>query len=497
MDTLEDHRRQHRKLHWPVAAAVVVAGATLTCTELTRRGHPEAALLLGVLASLAFAIGVTFGVDRLAHARTLALMDTLTALPNRILLDDRVEQALRRARRTGEPFGLFVIDIDGFKEVNDIRGHEVGNQVLQAIARRLESVVRASDTVARVGGDEFVVLSLGTRAEDDAARLVGRLRQSLRRPYRVEGHVVEVDASIGWALFPDDGATPTELLGRADRQMYATKRDVGEDADRRRATLDAGVVREYETALERAELVVHYQPIIDLGSGAVRSMEGLVRRLHPSRGLVVPTEFIPHVERTPLIRSLTLHVVRDALANARRWEELGHAIGVSVNVPYRILDDPLLAEGIAGLLASTDSPAEVLTLEVVPSGPGAGATLDLDVVERLAATGVRLSLDDFGRASSLISLRTLPLSEAKVDSGFVHGLTRGGADVHIVRGLVDLGHSLGLTVVAEGIETRESWNAAAALGCDAAQGFYVLAPQPAEEVTDWLRTSWPVVALAG
>ncbi len=496
MSPISDRRHNPHELHWPGGAAIVVAGAAVACAELARRGYDEAALAVGGLVALAAALAVGLLIRRLGHARVLALTDPLTGLPNRILLDDRVEQALRRARRNGEAFGLFVIDLDGFKEVNDIRGHETGNHVLQAIARRLESVVRASDTVARVGGDEFVVLSLGTRTEAEAATLVGRLRHALRRPYRVEGHVVEVDASIGWAIFPDDGATPQELIGRADGQMYATKRDTGEDAARRRATLDAGVVREYESALERAELVVHYQPVLDLRSGAVRSVEGLVRRVHPRRGLIVPADFIPHVERTPLIRSLTLHVLRDALANAKRWERLGHPIGVSVNVPYRILDDPQLADGIGGLLASTGMTAERLTLEIVPSGPGAGAALDGTVVKKLASTGVRLSLDDFGRASSLMSLRTLPLSEVKVDAGFVHGLGRTGADAHIVRSLVDLGHSLDLVVVAEGVESRDAWNAAAQLGCDAAQGYYVLSPQPADAFTDWLQRSWPVAALA-
>ncbi len=487
-------RHNPHELRWPFAAAIVVAGATVAGAELTRRGSDEAALIVGGVLALVTALGVGLLVRRLGKARVLALTDALTGLPNRALLDDRVEQALQRARRSSEAFGLFVIDLDGFKEVNDVRGHEAGNQVLQAIARRLESVVRSSDTVARVGGDEFVVLSLGTRTESDAATLVGRLRHALRRPYRVDGNVVEVDASIGWALFPDDGATPQELLGRADGQMYATKRDASDDVSERRATLDAGVVREYESALERAELVVHYQPLLDLSSGTVRSVEALVRRIHPRRGLVAPADFIPHVERTPLIRTLTLHVLRDALANAKRWEQLGHPVGVSVNVPYRILDDPQLVEAVGGLLASTGVDPGMLTIEAVPSGPGAGAALDLTVVEKLARTGVRISLDDFGRASSLTSLRTLPLAEVKIDATFVHGLGRPGADPEIVRALAALAHSLDLSVVAEGIETRDAWNAAAALGCDAGQGFYILAPQPATELTDWLQTSWPVAA---
>ena len=207
-----------------------------------------------------------------------------------------------------------VIDLDGFKEVNDIRGHDAGDQVLQSIARRLGSVVRASDTVARVGGDEFVVLSIGTRTEEEATMLVGRLRQALRRPYRVDGGIVEIDASVGWAIFPADGTTPEELLGRADVQMFATKRDSGDSSEAtRRGSLDAGIVREFESALSQNEVIVHYQPVFDLRSGAVRSVEALVRRHHPLRGLLAPAEFVPHVERTPLIRALTLHVVAQAL----------------------------------------------------------------------------------------------------------------------------------------------------------------------------------------
>ena len=494
MTTTQDRPPTRYELRWPLAAAILVAGAAAAAGELTRRGHGGAALAVGGLLGLAGALGVGLLVHQLGRARFLALTDPLTGLPNRILLDDRVEQALKRSRRSAEAFGLFVVDLDGFKEVNDIRGHEAGNQVLRAIARRLESVVRASDTVARVGGDEFVVLSLGTRTEDEAAILVGRLRHALRRPYRVDGNVVEVDASIGWAIFPDDGATPQELLGRADGQMYATKRDTGDEALHRRALLDAGIVREYESALERAELVVHYQPMLELGSGAVRSIEALVRRVHPKIGLVSPADFIPHVERTPLIRTLTLHVLRDALANAKRWEQLGHPVGVSVNVPYRILDDPQLVDGLGGLLRTIGVAGEQLTLEIVPAGPGAGAVLDLAVVEKLTALGVRLSLDDFGRASSLMSLRTLPLSEVKIDGAFVHSLDRRGTDREIVAGLVGLAHALDLEVVAEGVESRDAWKAAASVGCDVAQGFYILAPQPAADVTDWLQTAWPIAS---
>ena len=327
---------------------------------------------------------------------------------------------------------------------------------------------------------------------------MGRLRHALRRPYRVEGGIVEIDASIGWALFPADGATPEELLCRADVQMFATKRDSGDgSAASRRGSLDAGIVREFESALTRDEVIVHYQPVLDARSGEVQGVEALIRRNHPERGLLAPADFVPHVERTPLIRALTLHVVAEALGNARTWAARGSAIGVSVNVPYRTIDDAELADGILGLLETTGVSPHLLTLEVVPSGPGAGAELDRKVLERLTKQGVRLSLDDFGRASSLAALRMLPLFEAKIDASFVHGLGRGGADDAIVRSLVGLAHDLGLEAVAEGVETRDAWDALAAMGCDRAQGFYVQQALPADKLSEWLEHSWPAVALAG
>lgn len=488
----ETRFRTVRSAHWPLGAAALVALALTAGATLGTRGAEPATIVVGAALALVATVGAWRLSRALRSAESLALRDALTGLPNRVLLDDRVEQAFRVTRRSGEPFALVVIDLDGFKEVNDIRGHRAGDEVLRRLARRFESVVRATDTVARVGGDEFVVLSLGTRDEDEAAALVGRLRHALRRPFQVEGGTVEIDASIGWALFPDDGATPDELLGRADGQMYSSKRDTGESA--RRGGLDAGLVREFETALERRELVVHYQPILQLSDGSVRDVEALVRRVHPERGIVSPAEFIPHVERTTLIRAVTLFVVADALRTARELARRGHTLGISVNVPYRTLDDPELAAGLAGLFASTGCSPSMLTLEVVPSGPGAGAELDREALARLRALGLRIALDDFGRASSLAAVRILPLDQVKIDAGFVHALGRNAADSAIVRALVDLGHDLGLEVVAEGVETRAAWDEAAALGCDLAQGFYAATPATADALASWLEGGWPAVA---
>jgi diguanylate cyclase (GGDEF)-like protein len=473
-----------------LGALVFMGGAA----AIALREHPDR--LLGALTFLALCAAVCgIALDwRLRRARSQALRDPLTGLPNRVLLEDRIEQALYRARRTEEPFALIVVDLDNFKDVNDVHGHRAGDTVLRTLARRLEAIVRASDTVARIGGDEFVVLSLATSDDEQAAALVGRLRHALRRPFGVDGSTVEIDGSIGWAVFPTDGATADELLGRADGQMYATKRDSTDDSALLRRGVDAGVVRDFESALERNELLVLYQPIIDLRSGEPRRAEALVRRILPDQALGLPAEFVPHVERTPLARELTFLVVADALRAAEGWAAKNVNLGVSVNVPYRLLDDPQFVDGLGTLLRhSAASPAKV-TLEAVPAGPGAGSELDEEVLAQLTALGIRLALDDGGRAASFAALRMLPLQELKIDAGFVHGLGRSTTDEALVRGMIDIGHELGLVVVAEGVETREAWNMLADWGCDLAQGFYVAGPQPADELVEWLGASWPAVA---
>ena len=493
----EPHLRRPawRWLVWPAAAVCLIGLGGIAALDLSRTNRPVAAFVVAMAITGMAGAATTLLVTRLLAAQRAALRDALTGLPNRDLLDDRVGQALARSRRTGEPFALLVVDLDGFKGVNDIRGHETGNVVLRTIARRLESVVRESDTVARVGGDEFVVLSLGTREDEEAAALAGRLRQALRRPYRVDGGIVELDASIGWALFPQDGVTPSDLVARADGQMYATKRDTSEESVVARPPLDGGVVRDLEHALEQGEIVVHYQPIVELPSGVVRSVEALVRRVR-GENLVGPAEFVPHVERTPLVRTLTLAVARDALRRLQEWEAQGQVLGASVNIPYRMVDDGELITGLEKLLDKAGIAPERLTLDVVPSGPGAGSELDTTVVRHLRETGIRLSLDDLGRASSVAAIRTLPLHQVKIDSMFLHEAGRGGPADAIVRSLVGLAYGLGLETVAEGVESKLAWEAALHLGCDLAQGYYLGHPMPAKKLTEWLNGTWPIVAVA-
>ncbi len=387
--TIRSRRRQLRSTFaWALTLASLVLGASLiTAVFRDTPDHVAAALVL--CAFVAAGVGV-FLNWRLNSAHSEALRDPLTGLPNRVLLDDRIEQAFRRSRRSGEPFTLIAIDLDGFKDVNDVRGHRAGDLVLKALARRFEAIVRESDTVARVGGDEFVILSMGTGSDERAGALVGRLQNALRRPFRVEGAAVEIDGSIGFSVFPDDGSTAEELLTRADGQMYATKRDTSDENVLLRRGVDAGIVRDVESALEKNELLVVYQPILELATGMPRSAEALIRRMLPDGGLVPPAEFVPHVERTPLVRELTFLVVADALDSAQQWAKAGHDLGVSINIPYRLLDDSQFADGLTELLRTVDPTSPQVTLEVVPSGPGAGTQVDEEILGRFDALGVRL-----------------------------------------------------------------------------------------------------------
>lgn len=472
-------------------AATLVVTSTFLGIGLDRGDHGVLAFVsagaLAVIAALA-AVGIE---RRLRAARAEALRDTLTGLPNRALLDDRIELALTRATRTGELFALFVIDLDGFKEVNDVRGHDAGDQVLIEAARRLESTVRGMDTIARVGGDEFVVLSLGTSHESEAALLVNRMRQALREPYELDVGSVEIDASIGWAFFPVHGVTLVELFAHADSHMFTTKRDTTDlKAVTRRASLHAGIVLELESALARDEVVVHYQPIVSLESGAVCGAEALIRRMHPKRGLVLPTQFLRHIERTAVIRAVTLHVIEDALRRAEAWCQLGHRLDVHVNVPYHLLQDRALARDIVRVAENGAADMSVVTLEAIPSA--VGADLDVSVVTALLELGARLALDDVGNAGSLAALRVLPLDEFKIDATFTRGLPDSDRDVAIVRALLGLAKSLDVLVTAKSVETEAAWNTLISLGCDRAQGFFVSPPLPPDEFDDWLRRTQPV-----
>ena len=421
-----------------------------------------------------------------------ALHDSLTELPNRVMLQRTVEEALGEAGRKGDGAALFVLDLDRFKEVNDTLGHQTGDALLEVVARRLLGAVRPSDTVARLGGDEFAVLLPDIDEPADAIEVAGRIRTALAEPVVLDEVLMDVDVSIGIALFPVHGRDFEMLMRRADVAMYAAKGDgtgielydAGRDPN---SPAKLGTVTALREGIDRGELELHYQPKVSLRDGQVVGVEALVRWRSPERGLVPPDEFIPLAERTGLVHRITEHVLREGLDQARSWWDQGLHVPVAVNVSMRDLHETDLAGLVVAQLDAHGLPAEAVVLEVTESVLILDAARAVSALRELRELGVAASLDDFGTGySSLLLLEQLPVSEVKIDRSFVRRLDEAGGDPAMVRSIVGFAHGLGLSVVAEGVETLGAWNALRQMGCDVAQGYRVSRPMPGPEATRWL-----------
>ena len=420
-----------------------------------------------------------------------ALHDALTGLPNRVLFRDRAEQAVRAAKRAQEGAAIMLVDLDRFKEVNDTLGHEAGDQLLQEFARRLNTVVRDTDTVARLGGDEFGLVLPGAKDAATALFVAERLRNETDQPFVVGGLSLAVEGSVGIALFPEHGHDVETLVRHADVAMYSSKRTHGpkvyESGEDGHAPARLALVGELRRAVEERELVVDFQPTIDLATGAVSGAEALVRWNHPEHGLLPPDDFVPLARQTGLIRLLTAHVLEVALAERAKWEKLGFDIRVAVNVSGRDLHDFAFPDEVDAALERAGVHATGLELEVpetsLPSDPARVAS----TLTRLGARGVVLAVDDFGSGyCSLSYLRQLPVNILKIDQSLITNLTSDEEDELIVRSTIELGQNLGLAVVAEGVETEEQRTCLTELGCTRAQGFGLKRPVGADEFRDWL-----------
>jgi diguanylate cyclase (GGDEF)-like protein/PAS domain S-box-containing protein len=438
--------------------------------------------------------------ERKAHVAALeqqALHDMLTRLPNRTLLLDRVDQAVRVARRSGHPVGLMLLDLNGFKEVNDTLGHHCGDIVLQQVAGRLRELMRESDTVARLGGDEFAFVLPTARDAQSAYRVGQKVLRALESPFLVEGSQCEIGASIGIAMFPEHGADAETLMRRADTAMYDAKRR-GAHCTVYRPDLDEttghgiAIGVELRQALERGELELYYQPKIHLRTGLMTRVEALVRWNHPDRGILQPDTFIPAAEKSGLIRNLTEWVIHSALEQSQKWQEQMLPIHVAVNLSAKVLQEHLLPQIIASALERWRVPPQSLKIEITESSIMADPQHAFAILSLLQSLGVRLSLDDFGTGySSLMHLRQLPVDEIKIDKSFVMGMATSAGDAAIVRATIDLGHNLGMQVVAEGVDNEWTCKILTELGCDLAQGYYLSPPLPAGELVDWLtETGW-------
>lgn len=449
--------------------------------------------MLIVLAALMLFAFAAFQL-RATHLRLkeASITDDLTGLPNRRLLGDRLEQALLQAKRRGTSCGVMLIDLDRFKDVNDTLGHHHGDQLLRAVAERLQDSLRRSDTVARLGGDEFAVLMPEVADEAAASVLAERCLASLHDPFTVEGVALTVEASVGVALAPQHGATGHALMRAADVAMYEAKAgrvdilvyDARSDLHTPHRLALLGDLRH---ALQGDEIVMHYQPKIRLdGTGEV-SVEALVRWHHPTRGLLAPDEFIPVVEATGLMTALTLRTIEVAAAQAARWAGAGRPLQVAVNLSPRCLTRAEFPDEVRSIIEDHGLQPSLLRMEVTESSVMADPPCVLAVLAGLREMGVALSVDDFGTGySSMAYLKRLPVDELKIDRTFVKDMLVGNQDDILVQSSIDLAHNLGLTVVAEGVEDEATLVKLAALGCDAAQGYHLGRPMPPELLEEWL-----------
>ncbi|MGA2527641.1 MAG: EAL domain-containing protein [Acidimicrobiales bacterium] len=466
---------------------------------VTERGRP----VLGLDGKPQWTAGVILDLTRQKAAeasrellerqvRHHSLHDSLTGLTNEAYFRDSLAHAISEAREAESELVVFVMNLDRFKEVNDTLGREIGDRLLQEVGSRFHHCLRGDDSIARLAGDEFAVLVTGAgRAE--ALEVVHRLREALEPAVAIEGLDLEIEVSVGIACCPRDGADVDSLLRSADTAMRVAKDaklgyaffDVSVDT---RAAERLALVGELRRAIDEHELVLHYQPKIAVQSGRIVGVEALVRWQDSGRGLVMPDEFIPVVSGTSLIRALTQRVLEEAARQWRAWSDAGLSLPISVNLSQRDLLDPGFPGEIAALLGKWRMPAKMLKLEVAERAISDDPARTEDVLERLGAMGLCLSVDDYGTGgSSIASLKSLPIDEIKIDRTFVSAMVAREEDEAIVRAVIELAHNLGLGVVAEGVEKRAVMERLAQFGCDFAQGYYVSRPVPPDELVVWLE----------
>jgi diguanylate cyclase len=427
--------------------------------------------------------------------RHLATHDALTGLPNRVLLDDRLEQAVAHADRGSRPFALMVCSLDRFKLVNESLGRSAGDQLLQEIAHRLRRLVGPVDTVARFGGDEFILLVNSTDCIDDARRLAGRAVEALQEPVRIGGVDVRTSASIGIALYPADGATVEVLAAHAEAAMRCAKQrgrgDIQHFDGGMSASVDERVQLESDLhiAVAQGQFQLYYQPKVHTQTGAVRGAEALIRWIHPRRGLTAPDAFIPLAEECGLIGAIGEWVVHEACRQARAWQDQGLSpLRVSVNLSPSQFRGSELADIIRGALEGENLDPQYFEVELTENAVMSDPEESIAILEQLSSMGVLVSVDDFGTGySSMSYLRRFPIDKLKIDRVFISEIASRPEDASIVRAIVSLAHSLRLKVVAEGVETPAQLEFLKAIGCDEYQGYHFSRPLPANEFEQLIR----------
>lgn len=442
---------------------------------------------------------VTELVEQEQQLRQLAHYDALTQLPNRVLLAERMRLTLARSQRTGEMVAVCMLDLDGFKLVNDSFGHKVGDQLLREVSQRLLDCLRADDTASRLGGDEFALLICGFNRLSECEQALSRLISSLAKPYHVGGQTARISASIGVTLFPDDGNDPDILLRHADQAMYQAKLsgknrfkffDFGQD---QRIQANQGALRKIAKAIETGQFQLYYQPIVDCRNGRIDGAEALIRWNHPILGTLSPSEFLPLIEQDDLIVSLGEWVIQEALRQIGAWHEAGLNLRVSVNIAARQLHRHDFAAKLKQYLAAQPfNPANRLEIEIVESMALEDVNAVCDTIRECHQMGVMVALDDFGTGySSLVHIKRLAADVLKIDQTFVLDMLSDPDNLAIVEGVVGLASAFKRRVVAEGVESIDHIFMLLELGCDAMQGYGLARPMPAEKFFAWARTFVP------
>ena len=456
----------------------------------------------GLLRALRYAVERKIMDEALAMAREMAHSaehDFLTGLPNRMLLNDRVGQAIALAKRHVKKVAVLFLDLDGFKHINDSLGHPTGDKLLQSIAKRLVDCIRGSDSVSRQGGDEFVVLLLELEQAEDAAVTARRILQAVAQPHSIDQHDLYVTASIGVSLYPDDGLDAHTLIKNADTAMYQAKENGRQSfqffkpAMNTRAVERQSIEEGLRRAVERHEFALHYQPKVNLTTGAITGAEALLRWTHPTRGPVSPMDFIPVAEDCGLILPIGAWVLREACAQARAWMKAGLPLtSMAVNVSAMEFRDKNFLDGLFAVLAETGLDPSYLELELTESVLMKHAAATAIILQTVRKRGVQVAVDDFGTGySSLSYLQKFPVDAVKIDQSFVRHISAADDDTTIVKAVIGMARGLKLRVIAEGVETLEELAFLRAYRCDEAQGYYFSRPVLPQQFATLLRNGIP------
>ena len=495
-----------RKLTAMRIGGALLCAALMTTAALAAEGEPAArpdwaeALLVGALVAVAFAMldalrGTAQHDDeparRAAALSAAPTVDSLTQLPTRVYFEDRLAAAATKADANASRLALLFIDLDGFKPVNDTYGHSIGDLVLEQVGQRLKALSRGKDVVARVGGDEFLLLLSNVTTQESIAHVADRLIQGLSQPYTAEGREVMISCSVGIAMYPD-GCSHAKLIARADAAMYASKRSGGSTHCFYSSAMDADaeaqfeLLRDLRKAVAAKQFELLYQPKIDARSGKVTAVEALLRWKHPTRGLLLPSTFIPIAERFGLIGAIGNWVIEDACRQSRQWREKGVRMRVAINLSAHQMRQDDIVERITGALQAHKIHPSLLTCEITESAAMEDTKTTQTTFRRLGELGTHMSIDDFGTGySSLSYLRKLPAEELKIDRSFIQDLEHSADARAVVDAVIKLAHALGLKVVAEGVENQRQQQVLVQMGCDELQGFLFAKPMSARALMLW------------